>query len=113
MLFWGPRGGPAAFIYQSRELMPSIEIQSFFYDLIHAKDKVNTVFEKWDRKYGEDERGPLVAGMRECPDDELINLLINIQRLAAGYEQIQELIAEAEQKEVEEALAEDDEDDDF
>jgi len=82
--------------------MPSIEIQSFFYDLIHAKDKVITVFDKWDQKYGEDERGPLVAGMRECPDQELINLLINIQRLATGYEQIQELIA----------VSEDDEDDD-
>ena len=31
--------------------MPSIEIQSFFYDLIHCKDKVLTVFNQWDEKY--------------------------------------------------------------
>lgn len=99
-------------IFYSEEVMPSIEIQSFFYDLIHAKDKVITVFNKWDEKFGEDERGPLVAGMRECPDQELINLLINIQRLATGYEQIQGLIAEAEQKEVDEAMSEDDDDED-
>ena len=61
--------------------MPSIEIQSFFYDLIHCKDKVLTVFNQWDEKYETDERGPLVAGMRECPDAELITLLVNIQRL--------------------------------
>ncbi len=94
--------------------MPSIEIQSFFYDLIHAKDKVITVFDRWDEKYGDDERGALVAGMRECPEAELVNLLINIQRLATGYEQIQQLIAESEQKIVDEAMEdEDDDDDDF
>ena len=59
--------------------MRKIEVKTFFYDLIHCKNKINTVFEKWDKKYEEDERGPLVAGMRECPDAELITLLINIQ----------------------------------
>jgi hypothetical protein len=92
--------------------MPSIEIQSFFYDLIHCKDKVLTVFNQWDEKYDTDERGPLVAGMRECPDAELITLLVNIQRLASGYEKIQGLIAEAEQAEVEDAMTEEDDDDD-
>ncbi|KMP12415.1 hypothetical protein UZ36_00665 [Candidatus Nitromaritima sp. SCGC AAA799-C22] len=92
--------------------MPHIEVQSFFYDLIHCKDKILSAFDKWDEVYGEDERGPLVAGMRECPDADLINLLINIQRLASGYEQIQELVAAAEQKEVDEAMDDDEEDDD-
>ena len=54
--------------------MPSIEIQSFFYDLIHCKNKILSNFEKWDEKYEEDERGPLVAGIRECKDAELITL---------------------------------------
>ncbi|NIQ03872.1 MAG: hypothetical protein GWM98_28910 [Nitrospinaceae bacterium] len=93
--------------------MPKIEIQSFFYDLIHCKDKILGAFEKWDEKYGDDERGPLVAGIRECPDQELINLLINIQRLATGYEQIKELIDAAEQEEVEKAMTEDEEDEEF
>ena len=92
--------------------MPTIEVQSFFYDLIHCKDKILSAFEKWDETYGEDERGPLVAGMRECPDADLINLLINIQRLAAGYEKIKELMDEAEQKEVDEAMSDDEDDDD-
>ena len=94
--------------------MPNIEIQSFFYDLIHCKDKILSSFEKWDSKYEDDERGPLVAGIRECPDADLINLLINIQRLASGYEQIKELMDVAEQKEVDEAMSdeEDDEEDD-
>ncbi|SVE23175.1 uncharacterized protein METZ01_LOCUS476029, partial [marine metagenome] len=68
--------------------MPNIEIQSFFYDLIHCKDKILSNFDKWDEKYADDERGPLVAGIRECGDADLVNLLINIQRLASGYEQI-------------------------
>ena len=80
--------------------MAKIEIQTFFYDLIHCKNKINSTFEKWDKKYEEDERGPLVAGMRECPDAELITLLINIQKLAAGYEQIKELMDKAEQEQV-------------
>jgi hypothetical protein len=92
--------------------MPSIEIQSFFYDLIHCKDKVLTVFNQWDDKYDADERGPLVAGMRECADAELITLLVNIQRLASGYEKIQGLIAAAEQAEVDDAMTEEDDDDD-
>ncbi len=91
--------------------MPKIEIQSFFYDLIHCKNKILSVFEKWDKKYEEDERGSLVAGMRECKDAELITLLVNIQKLAAGYEQIKALIDEAEQAQVNEAFVEDDPDD--
>ena len=91
--------------------MPNIEIQSFFYDLIHCKDKILSSFEKWDSKYEDDERGPLVAGIRECPDADLINLLINIQRLASGYEQIKELMDVAEQKEVDEAMSDDEDDD--
>ena len=91
--------------------MPSIEIQSFFYDLIHCKDKILSSFEKWDSKYEDDERGPLVAGIRECPDADLINLLINIQRLASGYEQIKELMDAAEQKEVDEAMSDEEDDD--
>ncbi len=91
--------------------MPKIEIQSFFYDLIHCKNKILSVFEKWDKKYEEDERGSLVAGMRECKDAELITLLVNIQKLATGYEQILALVNEAEQAQVDEAFVEDDPDD--
>ncbi len=91
--------------------MPKIEIQSFFYDLIHCKNKILSVFDKWDKKYDEDERGALVAGIRDCPDAELINLLVNIQKLATGYEQIKELVDEAEQAQVDEAFVEDDPDD--
>jgi len=92
--------------------MPSIEIQSFFYDLIHCKNKILSNFEKWDEKYEEDERGPLVAGIRECKDAELITLLVNIQRLASGYEQIKELMDEAEQKDVDDAMSDEEDDDD-
>ncbi len=71
-------------------------------------------FDKWDEKYGEDERGALVAGMRECKDAELINMLMNIQKLAAGYDQIKELMDKAEQDEVDAAMEDDDpEDEDF
>jgi hypothetical protein len=91
--------------------MPKIEIQSFFYDLIHCKNKILSTFEKWDKKYDEDERGSLVAGMRDCPDAELITLLVNIQKLAAGYERIKELVDKAEQDQVDEAFVEDDPDD--
>jgi hypothetical protein len=91
--------------------MPKIEIQSFFYDLIHCKNKILSVFEKWDKKYDEDERGALVAGIRDCPDAELINLLMNIQKLATGYEQIKDLMDKAEQDQVNEAFVEDDPDD--
>ena len=95
--------------------MAKIEIQSFFYDLIHCKDKILTTFEEWDEKFEEDERGALVAGIREGPDAQLITLLVNIQKLARGYEQIKELIDQAEQAEVDEAMSEDDDDvdDDF
>lgn len=91
--------------------MPKIEIQSFFYDLIHCKDKILSTFDKWDKKYDEDERGALVAGIRDCPDAELITLLVNIQKLATGYEQIKDLMDQAEQDQVDEALVEDDPDD--
>jgi len=91
--------------------MPKIEIKTFFYDLIHCKNKILSVFDKWDKKYDEDERGALVAGIRDCPDAELITLLVNIQKLAAGYEQIKALVDEAEQAQVDEAFVEDDPDD--
>lgn len=68
-------------------------------------------FDKWDEKYGEDERGALVAGIRECKDAELINMLMNIQKLAAGYDRIKELMDKAEQDEVDAAMEEDDPDD--
>ena len=94
--------------------MPKVEIESFFYDLIHCKDKILSSFDKWDEKYEEDERGSLVAGIRECKDQELITLLVNIQKLAAGYEQIKELMDQAEQEQVDEAMVEDDpEDEEF
>lgn len=92
--------------------MAYIEVQSFFYDLIHCKEKILTVFSEWDDQFGDDERGALVAGIRDCKDDKLINLLINIQRMAAGYEQIKTLIDEAEQAELEDSLDDDDDDDD-
>ena len=94
--------------------MPKIEIKTFFYDLIHCKDKILSSFDKWDEKYEEDERGSLVAGIRECEDQELITLLVNIQKLAAGYEQIKELMDQAEQEQVDEVMDDDDpEDEDF
>ena len=92
--------------------MAKIEIQSFFYDLIHCKDKILSTFDEFDEKYEEDERGPLVAGMREIPDAKLITLLVNIQKLAAGYQRIKDLIDEAEQAEVDESMSEEDDDDD-
>ena len=91
--------------------MAKIEVQSYFYDLIHCKNKILTTFDKWDEKYGEDERGSLVAGMRDCEDAELITLLTNIQRLASGYNRIKEQIDAAEQELVDEAMEEEDEDD--
>ena len=68
-------------------------------------------FDKWDEKYEEDERGALVAGIRECKDAELINMLMNIQKLAAGYDRIKELMDKAEQEEVDAAMEDDDPDD--
>ena len=94
--------------------MAKIEVQSFFYDLLHCKDKILTTFNDWDGKYEEDQRGALVAGIREAPDAQLITLLINIQKLAAGYERIKDLIDQAEQAEVDAAMSdEDDDEDDF
>jgi hypothetical protein len=90
--------------------MPKIEIQSFFYDLIHSKDKINAIFAKWDELYGDDDRGALVAGMRESDDEELVGFLSSVQRLAAGYERIQGLVGKAEQDEVDAALADDEDD---
>jgi len=92
--------------------MAKIEVESFFYDLIHCKNKILSTFDKWDEKYEDDERGALVAGIRECEDADLINVLINIQRLASGYEEIKELMDAAEQQEVDEAMSDDEEDDD-
>ena len=94
----------------SETAMPKIEILSFVYDLIHCKDKINAIFSKWDEIYGEDDRGALVAGVRESPEDEIVSLLMSVQRLAAGYEQIQELVTNAEQAEVDAALADDEDD---
>ena len=53
--------------------MAKIEVESFFYDLIHCKNKILSTFDKWDEKYEDDERGALVAGIRECEDADLIN----------------------------------------
>ena len=92
--------------------MAKIEVESFFYDLIHCKNKILSTFDKWDEKYEDDERGALVAGIRECEDADLINVLINIQRLASGYEKIKELMDAAEQQEVDEAMSDDEDDED-
>ena len=90
--------------------MIKIEVRHFFYDLIHCKDKILAAFDKWDRQYDNDPRGALVAGIEDANPEELVGLLITIQRLASGFQEIQEMITEAEQKEVDEEL--DDEDDD-
>lgn len=90
--------------------MSKIEVKSFFYDLIHCKDKILSTFKEWDEKYVDDERGAIVAGIREAEDSQLVHLLINIQRMAEGYEQIQEMIAAAEHAEMEKDMEEDDED---
>ncbi|MFQ5671544.1 MAG: hypothetical protein ACE5G9_00485 [Nitrospinales bacterium] len=92
--------------------MASIEVESFFYDLFHCKDKILESFNEWDEKYNDDERGALVAGIRECPDSRLIPFLMNVQKLAAGYERIQEMIQAAEQAEVDAELEEEDDEDD-
>ena len=92
--------------------MAKIEVQSFFYDLIHCKDKILTTFEEWDKKFEEDERGALVAGIRDAPEAQLITLLVNIQKLAAGYQRIKDLIDDAEQAEVDDAMSDEDDDDD-
>ncbi len=92
--------------------MSKIEVQSFFYDLIHCKDKILSVFNEFDEEYGEDERGSLVAGIKEMEDGKLVNLLVNIQRMAQGYEQIKELMDAAEDAELQASLEDDEDDDD-
>ena len=92
--------------------MTKIEVRHFFYDLIHCKDKVLAAFDKWDKQYDEDPRGALVAGIQDSEPEELISLLITIQRLASGFQEIQTLINEAEQKQVDDDIDEDDEDED-
>jgi len=89
--------------------MPKIEVQSYFYDLIHCKDKILSTFDKFDETFEDDERGSLVAGIREMDDGDLINLLINIQRLATGFQDIQGLMTQAEEEELQASIAEDDE----
>ena len=92
--------------------MAKIEIQSFFFDLLHCKDKIINTFDEFDTKYGEDERGSLVAGIRDMGDSDLVNLLISIQRMATGYEQIKELMDAAEEAELQKTLEEEEDDDD-
>jgi len=92
--------------------MANIEVESFFYDLFHCKDKILESFDEWDEKYDNDERGALVAGIRDCPDSQLIPFLMNVQKLAAGYARIQEKIQAAEQAEVDAELEDDEDDDD-
>ena len=53
--------------------MAKIEVQTFFYDLIHCKDKVLSVFNEFDEQYGEDERGSLVAGIQDLEAGKLVN----------------------------------------
>ena len=91
--------------------MSKIEVQSFFYDLIHCKDKILSVFNGFDEKYEEDERGSLVAGIREMDDAKMVTLLINIQRMAQGFEQIKELMDAAEEAELQASLVDDEDDD--
>ena len=92
--------------------MSKIEVQSFFYDLIHCKDKILSVFTEFDEEYGEDERGSLVAGIKEMEDGKLVNLLVNIQKMAQGYEQIKELMDAAEDAELQASLEDNEDDDD-
>jgi hypothetical protein len=92
--------------------MAKIEIQSFFFDLLHCKDKIMNTFDEFDAKYGDDERGSLVAGIHEMADADLVNLLISIQRMATGYEQIKELMDAAEEEELQKTLVEEEDDDD-
>lgn len=98
--------------WEKRSVMPKIEVRSFFYDLIHCKDKILSTFDKFDEVYGDDDRGALVAGIREMEDGDLINLLINIQRLAMGFQEIQDLMNQAEEEELKASIAEDDEEED-
>ncbi len=94
-----------------------IEVKHFFYDLFHCKDKILAAFDEWDEKYENDERGPLVAGIHEASTQELVTLLITIQKMASGYQEIQDMISAAEEEELkgymEDEDDDDDEDDDF
>jgi hypothetical protein len=93
-----------------------IEVKHFFYDLFHCKDKILAAFDEWDEKYEDDERGPLVAGIHEASTQELVTLLITIQKMASGYQEIQDMIATAEDDELKGFMDDDeeeDEDDDF
>ncbi len=92
--------------------MAKIEIQSFFFDLLHCKDKILEAFDQFDEKFGDDDRGSLVAGIKEMGNADLITLLINIQRMATGYEQMKELMDAAEEEELQKSLVEEDDDDD-
>ena len=92
--------------------MAKIEIQSFFFDLLHCKDKIISIFDGFDEKFGDDDRGSLVAGIREMEDADLVNLLINVQRMATGYEEIKELMDAAEDEELQKSLEEEEDDDD-
>jgi len=98
--------------YEIRNIMAKIEIQSFFFDLLHCKDKILDAFDQFDEKFGDDERGSLVAGIKEMGNADLITLLINIQRMATGYEQIKELMDAAEEEELQKTLVEEEDEDD-
>ena len=92
--------------------MLKIEVRHFFYDLIHCKDKILAAFDKWDKQYDEDPRGSLVAGIQDSEPEDLISLLITVQRLASGFQEIQDMINEAEQKRVDDDLEDDEDDED-
>ena len=92
--------------------MSKIEVQSFFYDLLHCKDKILSAFNEFDEQYEEDERGSLVAGIKEMEDAKLVTLLVNIQKMAQGYVQIKELMDAAEDAELQASLEDDEDDDD-
>ena len=84
--------------------------------MFHCKDKILAAFDSWDEKYENDERGPLVAGIQESSPQELVTLLITIQKMASGYQEIQDMISTAEDDELKgfmEDEEEEDEDDDF
>lgn len=92
--------------------MAKIEVQTYFYDLVHCKDKILSCFDRFDEQFGDDERGSLVAGIKEMEDGELVNLLINIQRLASGFQDIQALMTQAEEEELQKSISGEDEEED-
>ena len=89
-----------------------MKFKVFFSTLLHCKDKIISIFDGFDEKFGDDDRGSLVAGIREMEDADLVNLLINIQRMATGYGEIKELMDAAEEEELQKSLEEEDDDDD-